>query len=133
MTSGIEKRPSLEMDSRIAQHPSPSTSMAPQSIKSYQPSSSIFTLRKRTRHGSGGISTPADIDTFAEGPASYGELFCAVCLRDLNRDGIELECRHKFHSHCLEPVSYLTTVLTTDAKMSVMRKKRWTKKIRVSN
>jgi hypothetical protein len=107
MTSRIEKPPSLQMHPRIVQYPSPSTSIAPPSVKSHRPSSSIFSQWKRTRSGSGGVSAVVDIHTTAETLPPHSELLCGVCLRDLDQDGNELECGHKFHSRCIEPVNDL--------------------------
>ena len=90
---------------RVARRPSSPTSTSMEahpSIKSNRQSSifsfSIWPGRLTSRGNS------IRMATVAERTPSQVNLVCEVCLRDVASTGAELECGHKFHSHCLKHV-----------------------------
>lgn len=86
--------------------------MTAPSFKSHRRQPSIFssfskwTGNRTPSPGRSCNSTTAYINTIGgDSRTSSSGLLCAVCLRDLHRQGIaELDCGHNFHSHCIKNV-----------------------------
>ena len=100
--------------------------MTAPSLKSHNRQPSIFssfskwTGNRTPSAGASCNSITENIHTIAgDSRTSSSGLLCALCLRDLHRQGIaELECGHNFHSHCLKNVISKASFLTLDPKMS---------------
>ena len=83
-------------------HLSPSSSpVNHQSVRIGRPSS-IFSRRKWARSASSNIPNPTEIYSVAEESHSHHAALCVICLRDVAKEGTELQCGHTFHSHCIK-------------------------------
>jgi hypothetical protein len=94
--------------------------MTAPSIISHHRQPSIFStfskwIGNRTSSATMSNSIAEDIHTTAgDSWTPSSGLLCAICLRDIHRQGIaELECGHNFHSNCIKNVPPIKQVFLT--------------------
>lgn len=111
--------------------PSSSSPVDHQSVRIDRPSS-IFSRRKWTRSASSNIPNPTGIYPIAEESHSRHAAFCVICLRDVAKEGTELECGHTFHSHCIKQAWFPYESSKLDPHLSFMWSSLPTKEEQIS-